>query len=102
MPYLLLIIGIVIAVFALYRFLIKANASQIKALVLSILLIAIGLGAFVLAVTGRLPAALALMGACVPFGIKYLKNRARRREDVSTVIEVEAEEIKDEDDEGQN
>ncbi len=97
MPYLLLILGILIGLFVLYNFLIKANAAQVRMLILSMILVGIGLAAFVLAVTGRLPAAIALMAVCVPFGVKYLKNRAKR-EDVSTIIEVEAEEIEDDDD----
>ncbi len=98
MPYLLLVLGLLIAGYVLYQFLMQANAAQVRSLVLTILLIAIGLGAFILAITGRLPAAIALIAACVPFGMKYLKNRRARQDDVSTIIEVEGEEIEDDTD----
>jgi hypothetical protein len=78
MPYILLVIGIFIALAALYRFFLKAEARQIKAMLLSVFAVGIGLAALFLAVTGRLPAAIAILTALWPIGIAYWRTRAQR------------------------
>jgi DnaJ homolog subfamily C member 19 len=77
MPYLLLFIGGLFAVAALYRFFLKAEARQVKAMLLSIAAIAIGLAALFLAVTGRLPAAIAILLALWPVVVAYLRTRTQ-------------------------
>jgi len=79
MPYLLLAIGVVIGLYALYRFFIAANPQQIKALFLTALLIVVALAVFALAITGRLPAALALIGAMVPIVIGLWRHRQEHK-----------------------
>lgn len=97
MPYLILAIGILIGLFALYRFFINANIAQIKALFLSLIALAVAVAVFFLAITGRLPAAIGLVVALIPFILAYLKNRMAQRKngtaqsqetDVSTVEEA--------------
>lgn len=66
MPYLLLAIGCLIGLYALYRFFLQASVRQIKALFLSVMLLTIAVALFFMAVTGRLAAALALMVALAP------------------------------------
>lgn len=78
MPYILLLIGAVIALAALYRFFLKADARQIKAMLLTVLAGAIALAALVLAVSGRLPVAIAILTALWPLGIAWFRNRAAR------------------------
>lgn len=78
MPYILLVIGAVIALAALYRFFLKADARQIKAMFLAVIATAIGLAALALAVTGRLPVAIAILTALWPVGIAWFRNRAAR------------------------
>lgn len=78
MPYILLLIGAVIALAALYRFFLKADARQIKAMFLSVIAVAIGLAALALAVTGRLPVAIAILTALWPVGVAWFRNRAAR------------------------
>lgn len=78
MIYLLLLTGLFIALAALYRFFLGASARQVKAMLLSVLAVAIGLAALVLALTGRLPAAVAILAALWPVGIAYLRTRAQR------------------------
>lgn len=75
MPFVIIFAGAVLAIFALYRYFLKATPHQIKTLFLSVAAIAIGLGAFFLAVTGRLPAAIAILAVLCPLAISYLKSR---------------------------
>ena len=75
MPYLLLVLGIVVGLYALYRFFINANIKQIKALFMSAGLVTVIVALFVMAVTGRLAAALGLGAAIIPFVIAYLRER---------------------------
>lgn len=70
MPYLLLILGVFIAIYALYRFFLNANTKEIKALFLSISALMLGISILFLAITGRLVAALALVIAFAPFAAK--------------------------------
>ncbi len=69
MPYLLLAIGVSIGLYALYRFILKAEVKQIKALFLTSIIVVLSLALFFMAITGRLPAALALLAAITPFAI---------------------------------
>ncbi len=77
MPYLILAAGLIFLCVALYRFFLKASPKQVRSAFLAIAATAIGLGALVLAVTGRLPAAIALMVALWPLGAAWLKHRPR-------------------------
>jgi hypothetical protein len=84
MPYLLLAIGLVTGLYALYRFFLTANLHQIKALFMAAALLALCLAVFYLAVTGRLPVAAALLPAFWPFLRVFLrKSRARGAADPS-------------------
>jgi hypothetical protein len=77
MPYLLLVIGLILGIFAMYRFFLRAEVREIKALVLAVLIITICMALFVLAVTGRLPAAIAIVAALSPFIIGWFTKRRR-------------------------
>ena len=98
MPYLLLIIGVVIALFALYKFFIKADIQQIKALFLTAFFTIIVFALLVLSLTGRLPAALALLGAMIPFAIAHLRDKRKAppadnpNKDIIDVIPIEDDE----------
>jgi len=73
MPYLVLAIGVLIGLYALYRFFMKADIKQIKALFLTSVIVVLSLALFFMAITGRLPAALALLAAITPFAIGLWK-----------------------------
>lgn len=77
MPYLILAIGLLFAVVALYRFFLKAEPRQVKAMFLSLLAGGVGLAALILTLTGRLPVALAVLAALWPIGVSYLRNRPK-------------------------
>ncbi len=83
MPYLLLVIGLLIGLYALYRFFLNANVQQIKAFILAALAFIIGIAIFALAITGRLPAALALVGALIPLAAGLWKMRREEESGLS-------------------
>ena len=74
MPYLLLALGLLIGVFSLYRFFINAEVKQIKAFFLSVFALAVCVALLVMALTGRLAAALGIFVVLLPFAAPYLKK----------------------------
>ena len=80
MPYILLVLGLLIGAYALYRFFINADTRQIKALFLTASIATLIIALFFMAVTGRLAAALALGAAVIPFVIAYLRERKKVKE----------------------
>ncbi|MCK5284904.1 MAG: DnaJ domain-containing protein [Alphaproteobacteria bacterium] len=75
MPYLILVIGLLIGLYALYRFFLNASVQQIKAFILSALAFILGIAIFAMAITGRLPAALALSGGLIPLASTLWKMK---------------------------
>jgi len=73
MPYLLLAVGLIIGLFALYRFFLNAEIAQIKAFFLMAIVVVLCAALFTLAVSGRLPAALALLGVIAPLAVGLWK-----------------------------
>lgn len=73
MVYLILIAGLIFAVFGLSRYLLKAPPREIKMLFLAAAAIGVGLAALFLTVTGKLPAAIAVLAALWPIASSYLK-----------------------------
>lgn len=82
MPYLLLVLGLLIGIFALYKFFLRANVEQIKAFILSSVTLTICLALFILSVTGRLPAAIAIVSAAAPFAIAFINTKRKRRPNI--------------------
>lgn len=81
MPYLLLIIGLLIGLYALYRFFLNADVQQIKALFLMAIVAVLCGALFVLAVTGRLPAAIAILSATIPLALGLWKARQQSEDE---------------------
>lgn len=73
MPYLLLAIGLLVGLYALYRFFLNADVHQVKAFFMLAILVIICTALFTLAVTGRLPAALAILTAIAPLAAGWWK-----------------------------
>jgi DnaJ family protein C protein 19 len=77
MPYALLALGLLLGIYGLYRFFLNATPKQAGTLILSLgtgtLLIAL----LLLTLTGRLPAALAILIALWPLGISLWNRRKR-------------------------
>ena len=75
MPYILLTIIVLIGLVGLYTFLVNASPKQALTLVVTVLTGVLALTLFFLAVTGRLPAAIAIVAALWPVAIAYLRKR---------------------------
>ena len=79
MVYLLLGIGAIMAVLGLYRFLLKAPPREIKTLFLSAAAVGVAIAALFMTVTGKLPAAIAILTALWPIGVSYFRLTRPRR-----------------------
>lgn len=75
MPYLILVIGLLFGIYGLYRFFLNADVKEIKALGLAIFTGAVTIALIIMALTGRLGAALALFAAMMPFAAAYWRSR---------------------------
>lgn len=73
----LLVIGVVLGLFGLYRFMLHANLRQAISLLLAIICLAVSAAVFLLAVTGRLPSALGIIAALYPVALGLGKRWAR-------------------------
>ena len=73
MVYLILIAGVLFAIIGLYRFLLKAPPREIKTLFLAAGAVGIAIAALFLTLTGKLPAAIAILTALWPLAHSYLK-----------------------------
>ncbi len=93
MPYLILVIGLLIGFYALYRFFLNANVNQVKAFIASAITAIFGLALLYLALTGKLIAALIGLVGAAPALIGWFKRHAGPND----VIEVKGEEIDDDD-----
>lgn len=91
MPYLLLILGLLIGLYALYRFFLNANTQQIKALFMMAILGVLCIALLILALTGKLPAAIAILVALFPLIGGWL--RAKRNHEQSQRFEAAPDEI---------
>lgn len=78
MPYLLLVFGLLLGLYGLYRFFLQATPQQMGAFVLTAGFITLILLMAAMALTGRLPAALGLLAALIPFAMAYKKHKAER------------------------
>lgn len=77
MPYIILIIGVLVGVFATYQFFINAEVRQVRAFFLTAFAVVFSIALFYLAVTGRLVAALALLIGVAPMVFGYIRDRKR-------------------------
>ncbi|MGZ9109402.1 MAG: DnaJ domain-containing protein [Micavibrio sp.] len=91
MPYALLALGLLLGIYGLYRFFLNATPKQAGTLILSlgtgVLLIAL----LLLTLTGRLPAALAILIALWPLGISLWNRRKRPAQPAATKPMTRAE-----------
>ena len=92
MPYLLLIAGLVIGIYALYRFVLSANKKEKRAFVQTAFFLAMMAALLFLALTGRLAASMALGGVILPFIVNELrkgyKTHKQTRNDSMTYSEA--------------
>ena len=74
MPYLILLFGILLGLYGLYRFFMAANTRQIAALFGIAILLSICVAMFYLAVTGRLVAALGILAVIIPMALSWRRE----------------------------
>lgn len=101
MPYLLLVIGLVIGFYALYRFFLNANILQIKAFIAAALSFVFGVALLYLALTGKLIAALVGLVGAAPVLVGWFRSAKSKADPIGTpqdrtIKDVEGIEIVDE------
>ncbi len=74
MPYIILIVGLLLGLYGLYRFFLIANMHQLKALGMTAFFLITCAALFFLALSGRLPAALAGLAALSPLLLSWWKH----------------------------
>jgi hypothetical protein len=77
MPYLILIAGLLIGFYALYKFFLTASVGEMKAFFTTGAFVALCLALFFMAITRRLPLALVLLIVTFPFIWKFIRQRLR-------------------------
>lgn len=80
MPYLILGVAALLALYGLTRFILAADARQVVALFLAALMLALTVALFLLAVTGRLPAAIGILVALWPLATGLWMRRKRLKD----------------------
>ncbi len=75
MPYIILIVGLAIGFYALYRFFLTATVEQIKAFFLSTFFVIAAIAMFFLAITGRFGPAVAVMLVVFPLAWPYIRKK---------------------------
>src|SRR5688572_6549903 len=75
MPYIILIVGLAIGFYALYRFFLTATVPQVKAFFLAAFFIIACIAMFFLAFTGRFGAAVALLLVIFPLAWPFIKKK---------------------------
>ena len=79
MPYILLLIGLLIVGVALYRFMLRATVKEVFSLFAVIAVLVLSGALFLLAVTGRLPAAIAIVGAVWPLALGWWRTQKKKQ-----------------------
>ena len=77
MPYLISVIGVLIGLFALYRFFIKASPRQIRLFFLICILTIFGTILLYFTLTGRILISIGLLVLAIPYVIMYFKGEMR-------------------------
>lgn len=81
MPYLVLILGIIIGLYALYRFFIKASPEQVRNLIHYTIVTLFCLVLIFFALTSRIIISLALLTLSIPFIISHLKGKTKSKKE---------------------
>lgn len=77
MPYLILIIGLIVAIFAFYRFMIVATPAQIKTFMRCVVAGIYLIIALYFALTGRVIIAIGILLLSLPFIFKYYRAKIK-------------------------
>lgn len=91
MPYLLFGVGVLLALYALYRVFTRASVAEIKMVILTVLTGVVALALFILSLTGRLPAAIGIVIALWPFIVVAIKKYSDKKQPAPTPLVTRAE-----------
>jgi hypothetical protein len=75
MPYIILIVGVLIGLYALYRCFLTASVDQVKALFIAAAFVVLCVAMFFLALTGRFGAAVAILLVATPIFWPFIKKK---------------------------
>ena len=81
MPYLILVIGMIVGIYALMRFFSKASPKQIKSFIHIVIIVIYCMIMLFFALTGRIIISIALLTLVIPFSISYFKGKKKERKD---------------------
>ncbi len=91
MPYLILALGLIVGVFALYRFFIKATPAQIKTFFRICMLIAYTATMLFFAMTARIFISIGLLFLGIPFVIGYYREKKNARSQIDKTSDLPEE-----------
>ncbi len=94
MHYLILVIGIMVGLYALYRFFIKAEVSAIRTFFRICIIIIYAIILLFFAMTGRMIVSLGLLILGIPFAIGYFKENGTKAD--ASSLEGSQSDIEDE------
>lgn len=83
MPYLILIFGLITAIYALYLFMLKSDVADVRRFLRLALALLFGVVLLFFAMTGRIVVSLGLLLLCIPFVLSYIKSKKPRVENDS-------------------
>lgn len=75
MPYIIIIVGVLIGLYALYRFFLSASVEQVKALFITAAFVIVCIVMFFLALTGRFGPAVAILVVAAPIFWPVIKKK---------------------------
>ena len=83
MPYVILIFGLIAAIYAFYLFMLKSDVADVRRFLRLALALLFGVVLLFFAMTGRIIVSLGLLLLCIPFVLSYIKGQKPTVEDNS-------------------
>ncbi len=81
MPYIVLGFGILVGVFAFYRFMLKASVDEVRSFFRLAVIVIYGILVLAFALYGRIAISIGLLLLCVPFVISYYRGKMKEKAD---------------------
>lgn len=81
MPYIVLGFGILVGVFAFYRFMLKASVDEVRSFFRLAAIVIYGILVLAFALYGRIAISIGLLLLCVPFVISYYRGKMKEKAD---------------------
>lgn len=87
MPYLILIIGVIVSLYAAYRFLVRAEVTQVRWFFFILFSVLYALVLLFFAFTGRIIISIGLLLFLVPFVISYFRSKSKKKTENSEIVD---------------